>query len=180
MKKLQLYCLLLVILTSSCGDEKSVPTLPNYEGPEMVMDSIVTRFSDEGFVKFIVKAPKEERYKNGDQIWPDGMNLEIYDQQTRELTTTFEADSVFYDKVTNIYRGEGNVVVFNHVTREQLKTEELFWDPTDEKFYTERFVTIIDEDGLPTYGEGLTASQDFSEYEILRAVGEKNMGQNFQ
>lgn len=179
MNKVLIYGLLAVVLGTSCSDDKSVLKLPKYDGPIRMMDSTVTRFSDEGFVKFIVRAPREEEYKNGDQIWPRGLYLEIYDPASRVLTTTFEADSVFYEKLTGIYRGEGNVVVLNHQTREQLNTEELFWDPAKEIFYTERFVTIKDEDGLPTYGEGLTATQDFSEYEILRALGEKNMGQTF-
>ncbi|MEL7147508.1 MAG: LPS export ABC transporter periplasmic protein LptC [Bacteroidota bacterium] len=178
--KVLVYCLLLMPMISSCGGEKSILKMPKYEGPTMVMDSIVTRFSDEGFVKFILKAPREEKYESGNQIWPSGMLLEIYDEETKNLTTTFEADSVFYDRLTNLYRGEGNVVVLNHRTREQLNTEELFWDRNEEQFYTDQFVTIKDEDGLPTYGEGLTANQDFSEYTILRAVGEKEMGQNFQ
>ena len=175
------FCLItLVTLVSSCNDDKSLLKLPSYDGPSIVMDSIVTRFSDDGLVKFVVRAPREEKFKNGDQLWPLGMYLEIYDEDTRELTTTFQADSVFYEDKTDLYRGEGNVIVLNHQTGEQLNTEELFWAPKKQKFYTERFVTIRDEDGLPTYGEGLTASQDFSEYEILRALGEKEMGQNFQ
>lgn len=171
---------LLITLVASCGGDKSILNQVEYEGPTIIMDTIVTRFSDEGVVKFLLKAPREEKFDNGDQIWPRGMLLEIYDENTKALKTTFEADSVFYDKKENIYRGEGNVRVINLQTKERLNTEQLFWDPNDKKFYTERFVTIFDEDSLPTYGEGLTATQDFSEYEILRALGEKDLGQNFQ
>ncbi len=174
---------LLVILTgflAACGGDKSLLNQQTYDGPTIIMDTIITRFSDEGVVKFLLKAPKEEKYDNGDQIWPSGMLLEIYDEKTKALKTTFEADSVFFDKQENIYRGEGNVKVLNLETRERLNTEQLFWDPSAKKFYTERFVTIFDEDSLPTYGEGLTATQDFSEYEILRALGEKKLGQNFE
>jgi len=170
----------LFALLASCSGDKSILNQAIYEGPTIVMDTLVTRFSDEGVVKFVLKAPKEEKYDNGDQIWPDGMLLEIYDQNTRALKTTFEADSVFFDKKENLYRGEGNVKVYNLNTKERLNTEQLFWDPNEKTFYTERFVTILDEDGLPTYGEGLTATQDFSEYEILRALGEKDLGQGFQ
>jgi len=170
----------ITVLIASCGGDKSILNQEIYNGPTIIMDTIVTRFSDEGVVKFLLKAPREEKFDNGDQMWPRGMLLEIYDEQTKALKTTFVADSVFFDKKENLYRGDGNVKVLNLQTRERLNTEQLFWDPSAEKFYTERFVTIFDEDSLPTYGEGLTASQDFSEYEILRAVGEKDLGQNFQ
>lgn len=174
------FIIMITGLLASCDADKSILNQEVYDGPTIIMDTIVTRFSDEGVVKFLLKAPREEKYDNGNQIWPNGMLLEIYDENTKALKTTFEADSVFYNKQENIYRGEGNVKVLNLETRERLNTEQLFWDPSAKKFYTERFVTIFDEDSLPTYGEGLTASQDFSEYEILRALGEKDLGQGFQ
>ncbi|MGB3465350.1 MAG: LPS export ABC transporter periplasmic protein LptC [Cyclobacteriaceae bacterium] len=171
--------LILTALIASCGGDKSILDEKLYDGPVIIMDTIVTRFSDDGIVRFVLKAVKEEKFENGDQMWPDGLLLEIYDQETRALKTTFEADSVFYNKKENIYRGEGNVKVVNLNTNERLNTEQLFWNQSEEIFYTERFVTIFDEDNLPTYGEGLTANQDFSEYEILRALGEKDLGQGF-
>ena len=55
-----------------------------------IMDTIVTRFSDEGVVKFLLKAPREEKFDNGDQIWPRGMLLEIYDEQTTPLIDHYQ------------------------------------------------------------------------------------------
>ena len=155
--------LFILILGVSCGGDKSLLNVQEYNGPTIIMDTLVTRYSDEGLVKFVLKAPREEKFDNGDEIWPDGLLLEIYDENTRKLKTTFEADSVFYDKKENIYRGEANVKVINLESSERLTTEQLFWNPSDQLFYTERFVTIFDEDNLPTYGEGLKANQDFSE-----------------
>lgn len=171
--------LISVALFTACGGDKSILNEELYDGPTITMDTIVTRYSDEGIVKFILKAPREEKFDSGDEMWPEGLLIEIYDEKTRSLKTTFEADSVFYDRNENLYRGEGNVKVINLQSNERLHTEQLFWNPSDEIFYTERFVTIFDEDNLPTYGEGLTANQDFSEYEILRALGEKELGQGF-
>lgn len=171
---------LLISVLYSCGADKSILNEEIYDGPTITLQNTLTKHSDDGVVKIIIKAPKQEQYENGDEYWPEGMLLELYNVKSGELTTTFVADSVSYDKIKGIYRGEGNVIVKNLQTKEQLTTEELFWNPKKKSFYTERFVTIVDDEGLPTYGEGLTANQDFTEYQILKPIGETNIGQDIK
>ena len=55
-------------------------------------------------------------------------------------------------------------------TGDELNTELLFWSPGEEKFYTDKFVTIISEGEVHT-GKGLSANQDFSSYKILEPAG---------
>ena len=59
----------------------------------------------------------------------------------------------------------------NIKNNERLNTEELFWNPTDEEIYTEKFVRIETEDQI-LLGQGLTADQDFSTYKIEKLTGE--------
>jgi hypothetical protein len=54
---------------------------------------------------------------------------------------------------------------------EQLNTEELFWKPSQQKIFTDKFVTIRQE-GDVIYGQGLEAKQDMSDYTILKPEGE--------
>ena len=115
-----------------------------------------------------IKAPKQEDFENGDRIYPDGFYLEYYDEE--ELVCTFRSNSVNYTSDENLYKGEGDVEVKNIETGDVLNTEELFWDPSGERFYTDKFVTILAEDEIHT-GEGLTANQDFSSYQIHKPSG---------
>jgi len=52
-----------------------------------------------------------------------------------------------------------------------LNTEELFWKQTDQKIYTEQFVTIKQQEDV-IYGTGLDAKQDLSDYVITHPYGD--------
>ena len=60
--------------------------------------------------------------------------------------------------------------MLNYITNDELRTEELFWYPNEEKFVTEKFVTIKTGNELHK-GEGMISNQDFSNYEILKPSG---------
>ncbi|MEQ8575825.1 MAG: LPS export ABC transporter periplasmic protein LptC, partial [Fulvivirga sp.] len=62
-------------------------------------------------------------------------------------------------------------VIKNIENQQELDTEELFWKPSEERMFTEKFVTIKLPDQV-LYGKGLEAKQDFSEYTILQPEGE--------
>ncbi len=135
----------------------------------MSLDSVKTALSDSGLVVLRKFAPKEDHFENRNTEWPRGLYLQYFDENS-ELSSTFKSDYAFYDSEKNLYKGTGNVKVQNVTNGDELNTEELFWDPSNEQFYTEKFVTIRTEDEIHT-GEGLTANQDFSVYTILKPSG---------
>ncbi len=161
----------IVVLLSvlSCKEQKTMEEQKLYEGPTLTMDSISTMMSDSAKVIVKLKAAKQNNLQNGDQEWPESIYLEYLDKNG-EVISTFRADYVIYTEKERIYRAEGNVVVTNSENGDELNTEELFWDPNKEEFYTERFVTIKSGDEVHT-GEGLRADQDFSFYKIMKPEG---------
>ena len=158
------------ILIYSCDQRKELIDLPLYEGPTSRLDSISTTLSDSGKFVMKLKAPEQSNFEGGDIEWPTGVFVEYYDKAGINITTMFKANYVYYTKETELYRAEGNVVVRNYDTGDELTTEELFWDEKNEEYYTEKFVTLV-SDGEVHTGEGLTANQDFSEYQILNPSG---------
>ena len=46
----------------------------------------------------------------------------------------------------------------------------MFWYPNEEKFISEKFVTIKTGNEVHS-GEGMVSNQDFSDYEILKPSG---------
>lgn len=138
------------------------------------MDSIETMYSDEGKVRIVIKAAKELSFDGGNKEWPQGIYLEIYDPETRKITSTFKSDKAFYDHKEDYYLGQGDVVVYNLDSGDELTTEELYWRPKDKQFTTEKFVTIKEGDGELHTGTGLIASENFDEYEITNPKGSLN------
>lgn len=167
------FVLLMAILATStllsCKQQKSMEEQKLYDGPTLTMDSISTKMSDSAKVIVKLKAARQNNLQNGDQEWPESIYLEYLDKNG-EVISTFRADYVIYTSKDRIYRAEGNVVVTNSENGDELNTEELFWDPNKEEFYTERFVTIKSGDEVHT-GEGLRADQDFSFYKIMKPEG---------
>ena len=133
------------------------------------MDSIHTLLSDSANVVLRLTAPRQNNFENGDQEWPNGFLLESFDSDGVG-ESRLQANYVYYTKKENLYRAEGNVIVQNFENGDELNTEELFWNSQDEEFFTEKFVTIKSDDEVHT-GEGLEATQDFTEYRILKPSG---------
>ncbi|MFY0605684.1 MAG: LPS export ABC transporter periplasmic protein LptC [Cyclobacteriaceae bacterium] len=157
------------LMTISCENRKELLSQEMYDGPLVSMDSIYTKMSDSAKVLVRLRAAKQNNFEGGDREWPNHLHLEYLDD-LGEVVSTFRADYVYYSADEDIYRAEGNVIVKNMEDGDELNTEELFWNPTTEEFYTERFVTIQSEDEIHT-GEGLRADQDFSSYKILKPQG---------
>ncbi len=153
----------------ACSDRKGLVDQKLYEGPTSSLDSVKTLLSDSANVVLRLTAPKQLNYENGDQEWPEGFLLES-NTDDGEAESSFVANYVFYDKNEDLYHATGNVIVKNYENGDELNTEELYWDPVDEEFFTEKFVTIKSEGEVHT-GEGLKATQDFSEYTILNPSG---------
>lgn len=157
----------LIIL--SCDQRKELINQQLYEGPIFEMDSVFTKLSDSARIVMTLRANKERSFENQDREWPDKLFLEYLDGNG-DVKTTFQADYVYHTSKEDLYRAEGNVIVNSLQNGDQLNTEELYWDPRKERFYTDRFVTIRSEDEVHT-GEGLDANQDFTYYKIMKPSG---------
>ena len=158
------------LLFFSCGpDGKEVVIHPEYEGPQVEMNNVVTLYSDSAIVKIRIIAPQQLNFANGNEEYPNGVFLEFYDEEG-QITSTFKSDKAYFIAEEKHYKGVGNVIVKNLESGDELNTEELYWSPPDEKVFTDKFVTIKSEEEVHT-GEGLIANQDFDNYQILKPTG---------
>ena len=166
------FCLLMVLCIvsqNSCNSRKELLNQEIYDGPIMEMSNVNTMMTDSGKLILRLKAPDQLQFENGDKSWPNGLVLEYYSNPKTPICT-FRSNAADFNAKDNLYKGEGNVVVKNIETGDELNTELLFWSPAEEKFYTHNFVTII-SDGEVHTGKGLSANQDFSSYQILEPAG---------
>ena len=166
------FCVLValcIVGQTSCNSRKELLNQEIYNGPIMEMSNVNTMMTDSGKLILRLKAPDQLQFENGDKGWPNGLVLEYYSTPNKPICT-FRSNAANFNAKDNLYKGEGNVVVKNVDTGDELNTELLFWSPAEEKFYTDNFVTII-SDGEVHTGKGLSANQDFSSYEILEPAG---------
>jgi LPS export ABC transporter protein LptC len=161
-----------LILTYGCqssteGEVTKKPIL--YTGPIVETTNVVTLFSDSARLKFKLKAPLEQKYDQGDVWYRQGVLLTFYDGVGR-VQNTLSGNVGHYDKGKNLYHVRGHVRVVSAVKKQQVDTEELFFDQNKERIYTDTFVRIETATEVLT-GTGLTANQDFSRYTILHPAG---------
>jgi LPS export ABC transporter protein LptC len=157
------------ILLASC--EKAETTQPQvYDGPLREGEDIEMLYSEKEKVTIKIVAKRFGEFQNGDRQFPEGVFIEFYDEQG-VITSTLSANSAFFYKADDKWKGLGNVEVKNIEKGEQLNTEELFWFPAKKDISTDKFLTIRTIDRV-IFGTGLDAKQDMSTYRIQKVQGE--------
>jgi LPS export ABC transporter protein LptC len=158
-----------VFFLSAC--EKTETAKPQiYDGPISEAENVEMLYSKDEKVTVKIKAKRASEFQSGDRHFPEGLFIEFYEEDG-SVKSTLSANTAYYYKSENKWKGLGKVEVRNLDKQEQLNTEELFWFPATKKINTDKFVTI--RNGAEViYGTGLDALQDMSEYKILKPEGE--------
>lgn len=158
----------IIVISSSCSEKKvkKLADIKIYTGPVALAENIETIYSDSGRLKLVVKAPLQTEFQTGDREFPKGILIDFYDDKGIK-TTHLTGNYARYDKQAGIYFATGNVIVENFVEKQKLQSEELKFNHLEKRIYTDKFVRITTEVDILT-GTGLTASQDFSTYKILK------------
>lgn len=165
-----LFFIILSSFISACEKVGEKPgELEPYTGPLQEAEDLELYYSESATVKVKLETPKLLEFANGNREFPEGLYMEFYDANGK-MTTTLTANEAVYFKDQERWRGRGNVVIKSIENNQELKTEELYWKPDEEKMYTDKFVTITLPDQI-LYGRGLVAKQDFSSYEITNPEG---------
>lgn len=157
------------ILFVACSTKEAAQPIV-YQGPLSEAENVEMYYTERDEIKVKLIAQKVFEFQNGDREFPEGIYLEFYDDAGK-LKSTLRANSAYYFKEEEKWRGQGNVEIKNIEKHEQLNSEELFWKPDTKRIFTEKFVTIKLESEV-IYGTGLNAAQDLSDYTIKNPEGE--------
>lgn len=98
----------------------------------------------------------------------NGLKVEFFDDSTRVRSTLTARYARWYEQAGNILIRDSIEIVNDKGDR--LYTQELVWNKSIQKFFTEKPVRIV----TPTqtlYGKGMAANQDFSQYQIYEPTG---------
>ncbi|GAA0877526.1 LPS export ABC transporter periplasmic protein LptC [Algoriphagus jejuensis] len=168
-------CLMLVVgsFLFSCRESVDPEALKVYDGPMNSATNIFLIHSDSAIVRSEISAARQLEFLNGDQEFPEGIDIKFYTKEG-ELETTMIADRGYFIKSENLYRGEGNVQIRNLIKDQSLKSEEIFWNQAKRKIYTDKFVTIQDK-GTLLNGTGLESDDSFSDYQLKSPKGQTEL-----
>ncbi|MEZ4721566.1 MAG: LPS export ABC transporter periplasmic protein LptC [Flavobacteriales bacterium] len=158
---------------SGCENDLSeVNRLTYYEKlpVQTIKNSFIT-YTDSAVTQFTVEAGQIDRYPSEEDPideFSNGVHLITFDKKG-EFESEIIAENATNHLSTKIMIARDSVVLRN-AEGKMLETELLTWDDNTGKIFTDKFVKIT----TPTeilYGDGLTAEQDFSSYEILNIKG---------
>ena len=153
----------LALLVAACFSEpEKLADMEEYDGPRYETTDVNILVSDSTVIKLVMSGPRQLTHANNDLEFPEGIKIVFYDIEGKK-TSEVTAQKGYYAIKTKLYKVTGYVVVKNLQKMETLRSEELFWDPSTEKIYTDKFVTVETEDQL-IQAEGMEAPQDFSTY----------------
>jgi len=139
--------------------------------PLIESTDLTLRYSEEGVIKAKMITKKLLQYKNGNQIYPQGIFIECYDEN-KKIVATLRANHAYkYEKSDNWeLKGDVEVKGYQDGELKQLNTEELYWDLKEKKIYTQTFVRLETTNEL-LMGYGFSAMQNLSYYTIDRPEG---------
>lgn len=158
-----------VWLFSGCTPEKQhyVPnTLGGEFTPTMSTADVTTLISDSGYTRYKVVTPLWQMFEDADEpFWrfPEGLELEQYDHDMNPESNVV-CDSAIYFSRKRIWRLDGNVVMVN-TERDSFLTQQLFWEQTSRKIYTDSFIHIVRSDRI-IEGYGFESDQNMLWYTV--------------
>ena len=157
---------------ASCGEDAgSDISASDSLHPTMTALNVVTLVSDSGVTRF--RATTAEWYvfnsvKQPYWTFPAGLHLERFNTNM-EVESNVYADSAFYDVNKKLWRLDGNVKVMN-LKGERFETDQLFWDQSAGKVYSDHKIDIHQKECIIT-GHGFVSNEQMTNYVINHPEG---------
>jgi LPS export ABC transporter protein LptC len=163
--------LMMVMLFSCENDINTIKSFSdNSDKPiESTYNASMT-MTELGRVKVRLSSPQVDHYKGEKHYMelPKGLHLYFYDTAgdvNSELTARYAISYI----EENTMEAKHDVVASN-IKNEKLYTERLIWDQDEHIIHTDEKVKIV-TDGEVIEGIGMTADEDFTNWEILKVTG---------
>ncbi len=124
-----------------------------------------------GQIAMQMKAESMEDYTDRDfprQIFPDGLFMEVINNQTREKTL-IEADKAVVYKKTGLVELIGNVSITGS-DGSRLKTPQLYWDRIHEHIFTDQAIEFRRKDEF-IQGTGFDSNMSFTTARVNNVTG---------
>ena len=160
-----------VILVACTNDPKLVKEfVSGKHQPTEKIKGAELLHTENGKVKVRVVASSIERFQNiqPELIFSDHLEVYFYNDSSL-LQSTLMADYASIDEGKKIMLAQNNVILIS-IDDKKLETDELVWDESKNKIYTDKKVKITTGKEV-IYGEGFTSTPDFKQYSITKIHG---------
>jgi LPS export ABC transporter protein LptC len=161
-----------VFFLVSCENnvEKVKLLTENIDLPLEESENVKIIYSDSGYSKMVIEAPKLERFNTEKPYteFKDGIHVTFFNKLGEKESELFADYAIDYEK-ENLMEAKGNVVVIN-VNGDKLNTEHLIWLESEKRIKSDEFVKIQTQEEI-IYGDGLDANEDFTQYRIKNIKG---------
>ncbi len=152
----------------SFENNKEIPTLTSKDA-EII-------YTDSASLKVIINTPLIRQYgEHEEPFWefPNGIHVRFFDEK-EELESVITSEYAIYHVDNKLWEAKNKVEAKNLKKKEQLNTEQLFWDEKEQAIYSNKFTRIENEDGI-FFGEGgFEANQDFTKWKLKSSRGTVN------
>lgn len=164
----------IIIFFSSCQQNSiekinTITSKSNFPSQSLINSEIV--YSEAAKTVVIIKSQEINRYLTAEKPYsefPKGIYVQFFDS-TQKATSYIKSDYAYFDEATRIWTAEHNVEAVN-VEGDTLNTEFLIWDQGLKKITSDRYVRIINKDGI-LHGKGFEARQDMTNWRIKQPTG---------
>jgi LPS export ABC transporter protein LptC len=145
--------------------------------PELKGKKVETIYSDSGKVKMQLNADEILQFGKAERPYiefPKGIHVIFFDDSLK-LESEIIADYAKYFTDEKLWEARGNVIALNNVSGEKLNTEELFWDETQQRIYSNSFSRIENKDGVFYGQKGFETNQKFAPLRLKSSRGTVNV-----
>lgn len=160
-------CSCIFIFSSCINDEDEVKKLFSKRLGVDEAHNVEAYMSSTGVMKARLRAPLMLRYQDtlAKVEFPQSMHVDFFNDSINIESQLDARFGEYYETKNKVFLKD-SVKVFNN-TGDTLYCQELWWDQTSQKFYTDKPVRIHRPDMI-MIGVGLSAPQDFKTFEIYK------------
>lgn len=158
----------------SCDSEIKIDNSLTFEenSPISITENSESIITDSGYVKVTIKSPVAKHFIYEDENYiemPKGINVQFYDT-TGNVTSSITSNYAKSNQINMIMVAKHKVIATNS-RGQKLFTEKLTWDQKEHIIYTKKNVKVVTDDKT-IFGTGLTANENFDNWEIDNPSGD--------
>ena len=164
----------MLFLVSSCTDDK-IETADKKQQreklPQLKAENISTIISDSGVTRYRITASEWKIYdKTKEPYWvfPKGIYFERFNQEYK-IDADMKANKAIYFQQKSLWEFVGNVKAKN-LEGEYFETEQLFWDESNERIYSDKKIKITQKTKIIN-GIGFESNPTLTRYVIRNPQG---------
>ncbi len=168
-----------ILFFISCeNDIEKINALTNQlKLPDQSGKDIEIAYTDSGKLKIKFFAPEMHKYSKAEEPFtefPQGIQVYFYDK-SEKLESIINAKYAIYYQKKKLWEARNNVVAKNLKKKEELYTDQMYWDENTQKIYSHDFTKFVNDDGTIYGEEGFVADQNLEKWKLIGSKGTVNV-----